>query len=226
VRADRESRRVLAMASQDLRQPVNALGLFAAALEQRLRASGDETLVHDLVRSVDGLDRSLGDMLDLTRLDAVAPGIEHVALAELFQRLATRFAPEASQAGLRLRFACGAKTLDGDADLLERLLAHLVQDALRRTERGGVAVVARTAAGHLHLEVWDTGRGPQDAGAGHALPALAHAIVERLAQRLGYALSAASRPGRGTRVRIAVPAAEPVRPEVPPGCGADAAHGH
>ena len=216
-RADRESRHLLAMASRDLRQPVNALGLFAATLEQRLRASGDELLVHNLVRSVDGLDRSLGAMLDLTRLDAAAPGSERVVLDELFRRLAARFAPDAARAGLRLRFAAGTKTADGDPQLLERLLAHLVQDALRRTARGGVTVVARhaTAGTQLHLEVWDTGSGLAEAllddGApsASAPPALSLAIVERLAQRLGSRLSTVARPGRGTRVRVAVPVSAP-----------------
>ena len=234
LRADRESRRVLAMASRDLRQPVNALGLFAAALEQRLRASGDESLVNNLVRSVDGLDRSLGAMLDLTRLDAGTPSLERIALGELFRRLAARFAPDAEQAGLRLRFAAGGKTLESDAQLLERLLAHLVQDALRRTARGGVAVVARTTATHVNIEVWDTGAGQPggllEAGTPAGGPALALAIVERLAQRLGCGLVTAARPGRGTRVRIAVPVAgrapAPVPVAVPTSRPADAALGH
>ena len=219
LRADRESRRMLALASRDLRQPVNALGLFATALEQRLRASGDELLVHNLVRSVDGLDRSLGAMLDLTRLDAAAPRPERIALDELFQRLAVRFAPDAAQGGLRLVFAAGGKTTEGDPQLLERLLAHLVQDALRRTARGGVAVVARNAAARLHLEVWDTGTGlaeavaDDDAPSASTPPGLALAIVERLAQRVGGRLSTIARPGRGTRVRIAV--AAPATPALP-----------
>ena len=225
LRADRDSRRMLALASRDLRQPVNALGLFAAALEQRLRSSGDELLVNNLVRSVDGLDRSLGAMLDLTRLDAAAPNVERVALDELFHRLAARFAPGAAQAGLRLSFASGAKAVEGDPQLLERLLAHLVQDALRRTVRGGVAVVARRAAAQLHIEVWDTGADPAesllDDGAPSASvpPGLALAIVERLAQRLGCRLATVARPGRGTCVRVAVPAASPlpVPVSVPPG---------
>jgi len=231
--ADRESRRVLAMASRDLRQPVNALGLFAAALEQRLRSSGDELLVNNLVRSVDGLDRSLGAMLDLTRIDAATPSVERVALADVFRRLATRFAPDAEEAGLRLRFAAGAKAAVADAQLLERLLAHLVQDALRRTAQGGVSVVARRAGGRLHIEVWDTGAGLAegllDPGPQSTAPALALAIVERLAQRLDVRVGSATRPGKGSRVRFALPAAadDAAVPElVPSSRHADATLGH
>ena len=229
--ADRESRRVLAMASRDLRQPVNALGLFAAALEQRLRSSGDEPLVNNLVRSVDGLDRSLGAMLDLTRIDAAAPSVERVALGEVFRRLATRFAPDAEQAGLRLRFADGSKAVVADAQLLERLLAHLVHDALRHTAQGGVVVVARGAARHLHIEVWDTGAGLAEGllDPGSQSPALALAIVERLAQRLDVRVSTTTRPGKGSRVRFALPAAadDAAVPDlVPSSRHADATLGH
>lgn len=223
VRADREKSRFLAIASHDLRQPMHALGLFAATLEKRLRGSGEEPLVHNLARSIDALDGSFSVMLDISRLDAgtIEPNFQLFPLRDLFRRLHMHFAGQAEQAGLGLRFSPGGKLVTSDPQLLERILGNLIQNALRYTERGGIVVVARTTQAYLNVEVWDTGVGIQrselprifdefyqvgrgerarERGLGMGL-----AIVKRLALLLGHRLVVASRPGRGTMFRVGIP---------------------
>jgi CheY-like chemotaxis protein/anti-sigma regulatory factor (Ser/Thr protein kinase) len=231
LRANRDKTRFLANASHDLRQPVHALGLFAATLEKRLRGTRDAPCVLNVLGAVDSLERSFNALLDLTRLDAgvVEASIQPVPLRDVFRRLHMQFAGQAELAGLHLRFAPGGKTVNSDSQLLERLLANLVQNALKYTERGGVVVVARTTATHVNVEVWDTGMGMGAAelprvfdefyqvgrsartraqGLGMGL-----AIVKRLAQLLGHQLSVVSQPGRGTVFRISVARGEPVAAE-------------
>lgn len=223
VRADQEKSRFLAIASHDLRQPMHALGLFAATLERRLRGSGEEPLVHNLARSIDALDGSFSVMLDISRLDAgtIEPNFQLFPLRDLFRRLHMHFAGQAEQAGLGLRFSPGGKLVTSDPQLLERILGNLIQNAIRYTERGGIIVVARTTSACVNVEVWDTGVGIQrselprifdefyqvgrgerarERGLGMGL-----AIVKRLALLLGHRLVVASRPRRGTMFRVGIP---------------------
>ena len=222
-KADQDKSRFLAIASHDLRQPVHAIGLFAATLERRLEGCAELPLVRNLSRAIDGLDRSFNVLLDISQLDAgaIEPQVQHFALRDLFRRLHMHFAGDAEQKGLGLRFSPGGKSISSDPQLLERILANLVQNAIKCTARGGVVVVARSTAAHINVEVWDTGIGIRAAdlpkifdefyqagrservrtqGQGMGL-----AIVRRLVRLLGHELTVSSRPGGGTmfRVRIA-----------------------
>jgi CheY-like chemotaxis protein len=223
IRADHDKLRFVAAASHDLRQPMHALGLFVATLEGRLQGTPDEPLTHSMMRSVETLDRSFTALLDISRLDAgtVCPNLQRFPLRDLFRRLHMHFAGLAEEHGLGLRFSPGGKTVTSDPQLLERILANLIQNALRYTREGGVVVLARTTRSHIHVEVWDSGCGISAADlphifdefyrAGHAGRDAAQglgmglAIVKRLAVLLGLTLEVASRPGRGTMFRVGIP---------------------
>jgi len=222
IRADQEKSRFLAIASHDLRQPVHAIGLFAATLDKRLRGTAEEALVRNLNRAIDGLDQSFNVMLDISRLDAgaIEPRIQHFPVRDLFRRLHMHFAGQAEQKGLSLRLSPGGKSVSSDPQLLERVLGNLVQNAIKYTDRGGVVVVARSTASHLSIEVWDSGIGiaaddlrrvfdeffqvgrserARAQGLGMGL-----AIVKRLVSLLGHELTVSSRPGRGTMFRLRI----------------------
>jgi signal transduction histidine kinase/CheY-like chemotaxis protein len=223
-RTDQDKSRFLANASHDLRQPVHALGLFAASLQRRLVNSSDEPLARNLVRAVDGLERSFNAMLDISKLDAgaLSPKVETFPLRDMFRRLHMQYAGHAEFAGLGLRFAPGGKSVNSDPQLLERIMGNLIQNAIKYTAHGGIVVVARNVAAGVNVEVWDTGpgiaaaelprifgefyqvgRGERDRA--HGL-GMGLAIVKRLAALLGHRLEVASTPGKGTVFRITVPA--------------------
>ncbi|HEY1392546.1 MAG TPA: hybrid sensor histidine kinase/response regulator [Methylibium sp.] len=222
LRADQEKSRFLAIASHDLRQPVHALGLFAATLERRLQGTAEEPLVRNVMQAIDGLDRSFNAMLDISRLDAgtVAPNIQRFPLRDLFRRLHMHFAGQAELAGLSLRFSPGGKWVSSDPQLLERILGNLIQNAIKYTPRGGIVVVARSTRAHTNVEVWDTGVGMRAAElprifdefyqVGHGERrrsqglGMGLAIVKRLARLLGHGLTVSSQPGRGTMFRLSI----------------------
>ena len=222
IKADQEKSRFLAIASHDLRQPVHAIGLFAATLEKRLEGSAEQPLVRNLTRAIDGLDRSFNVMLDISRLDAgaIEPRVQQFPLRDLFRRLHMHFAGQAEQKGLGLRFSPGGKSISSDPQLLERILGNLVQNAIKYTERGGIVVVARSTASHINVEIWDTGIGIRAAdlrkvfdeffqvGHGERVRTqglgMGLAIVKRLVRLLGHELIVASKPGRGTMFRLRV----------------------
>ncbi len=223
LRNDSDKSRFLAIASHDLRQPVHALGLFAATLHKRLMKSPDEPLGRNLMRSVDSLERSFNAMLDISRLDggALAPKVQTFPLRDLFRRLHMQYGGQAELAGLGLRFSPGGKSVASDPQLLERIVGNLVQNAIRYTTAGGIVVVARTTRSHINIEVWDTGcgieaadlprifdefyqvgRGERDRSQGLGMGL---AIVKRLAALLRHRLEVVSTPGRGTLFRLGVP---------------------
>jgi len=223
LRTDHEKSRFLAIASHDLRQPVHALGLFAATLQRRLQQSPDEPLARNLMHAVDGLERSFNALLDISKLDAgaIAPRVETFALRDMFRRLHMQYGGQAEFAGLGLRLSPGGKSVTTDPQLLERVVGNLIHNAIKYTTRGGIVVVARSTATCINIEVWDTGRGmaadelPRifdefyqvgrtERDRSHGL-GMGLAIVKRLAALLGHRLEVASTPGRGTMFRIGVP---------------------
>lgn len=221
-RADQDKSRFLAIASHDLRQPVHALGLFAATLHKRLAHTPDEPLARNMMRAIDGLERSFNAMLDISRLDAgvMTPRLQTFPLRDMFRRLHMHYAGQAELAGLGLRFSPGGKSVTSDPQLLERIVGNLIQNAIKYTERGGIVVLARSTRTHVNVEIWDTGsgiapdvlprifeefyqvgRGERDRS--HGL-GMGLAIVKRLAGLLDHRLVVASRPGRGTMFRIGI----------------------
>jgi two-component system, sensor histidine kinase len=226
ARANQEKTRFLASAAHDLRQPLHALGMFCAALEQRLLESPEKPLVHNMMKAIEALDGSFGAMLDISRLDAgaVEKAPQTFPVRDLFRRLYQHFGGDAEARGLALRFRAAHRIVRTDPQLLERVLANLLQNALRYTRQGGVLVAARRHARGVALEVWDTGLGiPEDKremifrefyqidnperdrgrGLGMGL-----AIVQRLCNLLELPLQVRSTVGRGSVFRLLVPAGE------------------
>ena len=222
AQASRDKSRFLAAASHDLRQPLHALSMFGAALEKRLAHSVEQPLIFNMMRSIEALDKSFGAMLDISRLDAhvIEPHVQSFPIRDVFRRLQMNFGGLAEEAGLQLRFSPAGKVVRSDPQLLERVLANLVQNALRYCKRGGVIVAAREWKGGVNIEVWDTGIGiPDDElpkifdefyqvanperdrvkGLGMGL-----AIVKRLNLLLGHTLTVRSRVGRGTLCRLRI----------------------
>ena len=221
--ANNEKTRFLGAASHDLRQPMHALGLFAAALEKALRGNVHHVKVISMTRAVDALEDSFSAMLDVFKLDAgiVRPSVQTFPIRDVFLRLHMHCAGAAEEKGLLLRFKPGCKLVTSDPQLLERILANLVHNAIRYTSKGGVIALARTRRDRTSLEVWDTGIGIP----GDQLPKIFNefyqvdnqgrdrskglgmglSIVKRLVLLLGYELEVVSVPGRGTVFRVLMP---------------------
>jgi signal transduction histidine kinase len=234
--ANRTKTQFLAAASHDLRQPIQAAGLFVSALRLRSKDEDTQRLVSRIERAHAGLEAVLDGLLDISRLDsgAVTPRIEVFPVARLLNGLREAFAPTAAESGLALRVMPCSAWCVSDALLLERVISNLVSNALRYTARGGVVVGCRRAGEGLRLEVWDSGSGipedkraeifrefvqldnPQggrDKGLGLGL-----AIVERLSRLLDHPLGLRSVVGKGTCFSVTVPRARP--PQQPQGLSA------
>ncbi len=221
-------------ASHDLRQPLQALGLFAASLRDTERSHGNTETVDQILSSVDTLESLFDELLDISKLDAgyIKPNIVHFPVATLFRKLAPMYAASAHKNALDLRFAPTQAVLLCDPILLERVLSNLITNALRYTQRGGVLVGCRRRGDEMVVEVWDTGIGiPEDQwervfdefyqlgnperdrkkGLGLGL-----ATVRRIADLLGHRVAVKSRLGHGTVFRLYVPSGDPRRVALAP----------
>jgi signal transduction histidine kinase len=106
-----------------------------------------------------------------------------------------------------------------EKDLIEQVIANLAANAVKHTERGAVTLAAEETAGGVVVEVRDSGPGilPHDQervfdrfyrggdrnseGFGLGLSIVRHAV-----RALGGAVDVESTPGRGTCVRVTLPA--------------------
>lgn len=222
--ANASKTRFLAAASHDLLQPLNAARLFTSALRQH---PGLDTEAAGLAERIDASFRAAEDLLDalldVSRLDAGSyrPEVAPFALADLFDSLKQQFAVVAEQRGLTLRVVPSSVSVRSDAQLLRRIVANFLSNALRYTRAGGVLLGVRREGDHLRIEVWDTGPGiAQEQQArifgefqrlerpspwGEKGLGLGLSICERLAGILGHTLGLRSRVGRGSGFSIAVP---------------------
>ncbi len=222
-----------AAASHDLRQPMQALGLYAASLRELKREPDDARKIDQILSSVAALESLFDELLDISRLDAgyVEPHLTHFAARALFQRLEAACAPIARQNGLALEFRPGTAILHSDPVLLERVLGNLISNALRYTEVGTVTVACESRAGVAVISVEDTGIGIPEAERErvfdefHQLEnperdrrkglGLGLATVRRIARLLGIPLTLESQVGRGSRFALEVQLGDPVRAAQP-----------
>lgn len=157
----RDKSRFLAAASHDLRQPLHAMGLQIGLLEERIQ---DQPTLHTL-DSVRQAQRTLSDtlnaLLDISKIDAglLKPNHQPLALSELFMRLGTQFRPLAHRQGTELRWRAGSYWVKSDPILLYRLLANLVDNALKHGRPSRVLVGTRWQGSGIQIEVRDDGRG-------------------------------------------------------------------
>ncbi len=217
----------LSAASHDLRQPMHALGMFVARLAQLPHSDETQALIINLELSVQAMQDLLDALLDISRLEANAVGVNASAfpIADILTQLKTTLAPEAFAKGLGLRVRSSPLWVLSDSSLLYRILLNLVSNALRYTHSGAVLVACRLTDGgqKLRIEVWDTGIGiaPQhqqdifkefyqvgniERDRSHGL-GLGLNIVQRTAKLLDHPLGVCSMLGQGTRFSIEVPVA-------------------
>lgn len=212
----------LASASHDLRQPLQAMNFYLAALESHVDLKGGQ-LYQKLEHSTDNMNDLLNSMLDISRLDSdtFKVDIRPFELAPLMQQLASHFEVSAQAKGLQLLLPSGGYRLLSDPILLDRILSNLISNGIKYTEQGQVSLNLEVKDGSLQLTVADTGPGidshqqtlifnefyqinnparDRKKGLGLGL-----SIVKRLCQLLDIELHLDTRPGQGCRFTLKLP---------------------
>ncbi len=230
VHSNRVKREFLAVISHELRTPLNAIVGFASLLEEDF-AAGDTSeeqreMMHAILDRAHHLTALIEDVLLYVDLDAGrgrGPGAE-IDLCGLVDEVSgTIERDESSTVELSVEVADSATHPRVDAQLVRRMLFHLLGNALKFTERGRVSLVVRPAdmPGAIELVVQDTGPGmPQSRVAAmfelfqqgdsssrrrHEGLGLGLALVQRAVHVLGGEITVQSTPGIGTTVRVVLP---------------------
>lgn len=232
--ANRAKTRFLAHMSHELRTPLaGIIGMTGLARQQ----AGDDRLGEQLAmveRASQHLLHLINDILDLSKIEAERMVLERVPfrLGAVFDSLAPMAGHRAADKGLAFALeiepGLTATWLFGDPLRLKQVVLNLVDNAIKFTARGQVALcVTQHAAGEgvdearLRVEVQDTGIGiaPEDierlfvpfeqadnsttrrfGGSGLGLT-----ISRQLVQMMGGALEVQSRPGQGSVFRFELP---------------------
>ncbi|MBI5164455.1 MAG: PAS domain S-box protein [Magnetospirillum sp.] len=226
-RAIRARMQFLAAASHDLRQPLQALALFAAALDHHVGSAQGRSIVQSMKTSLRGMEEQFEALLDMSRLDAGVMTAEPqlFLINDVFEQLENTYATQAAAAGLDLRVVPSSVAVKSDPRLLARILGNFLSNAIRYTPSGRVLLGVRLRGDQVRIEVRDSGPGIEESRrleifrefhqVGTAAPSgrgsglgLGLAIVQRLARLLGHRLDVASVMGKGTAFSVAVPMAE------------------
>ena len=220
--ANQAKSRFFAAASHDVRQPLQAVMLTFHALRHARTDERRNHLLDDAERNLTALRQLFDQVLDISRIDAGAVPInpQAVPLQPLFDKLDARFGSEAAAKQVWLRFAPTHAAVVSDPDALERMLANLVGNAIKHTDRGGVWVGHRSARGRIEVrdcgvgiapahharifeEFYQVGNVGRDRASGLGLGL---SIVQRLGDLLAHPLGLVSAIGCGSTFWVGVQA--------------------
>lgn len=221
--ADASKSRFLAAASHDLRQPLHALGTYAAALKRQLDQPQQQVICDKMQILVATTAELLDRLLMLSQLETGAVVARRRKLSSLTLLDQLRVSYQAETDAKRLAFDIAGQDcwLYSDPELLRRLLDELVANAIRFTDRGGVTISCAPGAERARIAVDDTGKGIPEAEQARIFetyyqldnPArdrrrsygLGLALVRQIVDLLELRLVLRSTPGQGSSFSVEVP---------------------
>lgn len=162
---ERWKQEMVAIVSHDLRTPLTsmrgalgligtgALGAVPADGQKKLKAAEDNVLK---------MIKLINDLLDLEKLEAAQapPNVVAVDLAAVLAGANKSMAALAAQRNIRVYLPSTAAKVEGDADLLEKMFTHLLENAVKFSPPGSAVELAAVASGPwMEVKVTDHGRG-------------------------------------------------------------------
>jgi two-component system, OmpR family, sensor kinase len=231
--AMQRQREFVADASHELRTPLTSilanLELLQASLE-KVGPGEDRAAVDSALRSSHRMSRLVSDLLLLARADAGRVSArQECDLAEVTAGAIAEVRPMAGEHDLVLDTA-EPVVVEGNPDELHRMVANLLDNAVRHTPDGTrVTITVTREDGWARLDVCDDGpgippgmekqvfgrfvrsTGPADRAAGDGT-GLGLAIVEAVAASHGGEAEAGSSPHGGARFTVRLPALDAVHP--------------
>jgi signal transduction histidine kinase/AmiR/NasT family two-component response regulator len=228
----------LANMSHEIRTPLNGVIGIAGALARTPLTAQQQDMVALVQSSGETLQRLLGDILDLSRMEAgrLELRLDAVDLRDAVDTAAEVMRAQAEEKGLRFKinYAENARGLfHADAVRLRQMISNLTSNAVKFTERGEINVdvgveerdgVDTTVA----IDIRDTGIGFDEvtaqrlfgrfeqADSGNARQfggsGLGLSISRSLARLMGGDITAVSRPGEGStfQLRLNLPRTMPL----------------
>ena len=225
-RANKAKSLFLASASHDLRQPLNAMQMYIAALQSKVKDKEILRIIEDINSVSISTARLLNALLDVSELEvgAIKPRFESFSVNNMLISIFQSFLPLAKDKGLNFRVVPSSLYVRSDPALLERILGNFMSNAIRYTNKGSVLIGCRKRGDKVVIEVWDTGCGisddqmsliyedfyqienkERDRGKGLGLGL---ALAKRLAESLEHSINSKSTLGAGSCFSVTVDIAE------------------
>ena len=225
-RANKAKSVFLASASHDLRQPLNAMQMYIAALQSKVKDKEILRIIEDINSVSISTARLLNALLDVSELEvgAIKPRHEIFSVNNILISIFQSFLPLAKDKELDFRIVPSSLYVESDSALLERILGNFMSNAIRYTDKGSVLIGCRRKGSEVSIEVWDTGCGisddqmsliyedfyqvenkERDRGKGLGLGL---ALAKRLSDSLDHKIDSKSSLGRGSCFSVTVDLAE------------------
>jgi len=224
-----EARDALMLAtSHELKTPLTTLrGLSELLLDFDLTEGQRRELLQDLHGQADRMERLVGDILDVSRIDSGRVSVEltRVEVEPVVLRVCEEVRGMLKGHQLRPRIEAGVPAVWGDTRKLHQILVNLVTNAVKYSPpRTVITVTARGDGSSVRFEIADHGVGirkehmprlfekfyraddpvvRRTAGTGLGLY-----IVRQLVTMLGGQIQVRSRAGKGTVFTVTLPRAE------------------
>lgn len=208
-------------ANHDLRQPLQAMGIYLQILQMQ---STPETkdVIAQLGATAQNISTLVEQLLEVSRIETghLDVKMENVSVAELFAELAAEFAPVAASKGFFFLTRPLPLTVHTDPLFVKRILTNLITNAIRYSRKPGSKIVLaarRLRNGRITIGVYDQGPGISEEDRHRIFEAfyrgeagkhsetgygLGLSIVSGLAKRLGIPITVGSRMGRGSVFRL------------------------
>jgi two-component system sensor histidine kinase KdpD len=235
---DRMRTALLRAVSHDLRTPLASIKASVSSLRQTDVSWSDDDeaeLLANIEQNADRLDALVGNLLDMSRLQAgsLAPFLRATAIDEVAP-VALRGLDDADH--MLIVVPDDLPLVRADPGLLERVFANLFSNALRHSPTGLLApperpsLRAREDGDRVVLDVIDHGCGVPDEFKERIFEPFARlderspgvglglAVAKGFAEAMGGAIVAIDTPGGGLTVRVTMPA---LTSDVPAALGAD-----
>jgi PAS domain S-box-containing protein len=230
-RAHQTRKEMVAIVSHDLRNPLTAISLLAAGIEQdaeRENAPGIAADARSIQHAAEQMERLIRDMLDLAAIEAGRLTIQSQPedLGRLLEEAREMLTPLAEQRRVSLRIHSPGSpiSLQCDRNRALQVISNLCGNALKFTPEGGTVTVRAAPEGDdVLISVSDTGKGispeelphifdrywrakgsEQTAGVGLGL-----AIVKGIVEAHGGSIRAESRQGEGSTFFVSLPVSGP-----------------
>ena len=225
-RANKAKSVFLASASHDLRQPLNAMQMYIAALQSKVKDKEILRIIEDINSVSISTARLLNALLDVSELEvgAIKPRHEIFSVNNILISIFQSYLPLAKDKELDFRIVPSSLYVRSDPALLERILGNFMSNAIRYTNKGSVLIGCRKRGDKVSIEVWDTGCGisddqmsliyedfyqvenkERDRGKGLGLGL---ALAKRLADSLEHTIDSKSSLGSGSCFSVSVDLAE------------------
>jgi two-component system sensor histidine kinase KdpD len=188
---------MLTSVSHDLRTPLaSILGALSSlkSYADRYDEATRSELLGTALSEAERLDRFVGNLLDMTRLDAgvIVPKREAVEVGDLVSTALRRAAPILKDHVVASTVAPGLPPLSLDFVLAEQALFNILDNAAKYSPAGGrIEIAARHAVGRIEIIVRDEG------------PGLSPEALERLFDKF-YRADAGDRRRAGTGLGLAI----------------------